>query len=627
MYMRNKLTLTTIILVSCLSMLHASKLTVSVDIGFDPNDNTNFLQYALQEVTEDTIVIDNVGMDWNTGPLWINRNDITIILEEGVVLSALPGEFDVFESLINVNDKSNINIIAYNAAFIMNKQEYIDLADSEFRHGISLNSATNVLIEGLTILDTGGDGILVTRSFQPNSIKNYCENVLIKNCRFSNNYRQGLSVTSAKDLTILNCEFSETKGTLPEDGIDLEPDNPAERLENILIKDCRIFNNFGNAIQLALFMMQDSSLDVSITVEDTYMANNHDPSNTFAFAEIAATDNGSDGVDGFVEFKNCYIQSSQWTAVYSQKTVESYDLNFTDCVFKDISNDPIDLNNPIFLEVTDYTNQVPRFGGLNFTDCVIIYDENIPFFNLFENLPTSDGLGNVTGNFFVVNPNDAGLFLGSNPENVDITYEYFETFPVTEISLSASQLNYLEADKFIDFEISRNGNLAMPLVVEFEYSGSAEYGLDYDRLNGFTIIPSNASVVTDTIEIIEDSIEEPVELLQISAIDNACIDIGQVGFLELLINDISTSIDQTFDPTSNDIKIYPNPTNEAISIETNYSNFDVVIFNSHGHAIESFKDRTDNIKIDFTRYNSGIYFIKVDNLTSKTFAIHKVFKQ
>ena len=81
-------------------------------------------------------------------------------------------------------------------------------------------------IEGLTILDTGGDGILVTRSFQPNSLKNYCENILIKNCRFSNNYRQGLSITSAKDLTILNCEFSETNGTLPEDGIDLEPDNP-----------------------------------------------------------------------------------------------------------------------------------------------------------------------------------------------------------------------------------------------------------------------------------------------------------------------------------------------------------------------------------------------------------------
>ncbi len=61
----------------------------------------------------------------------------------------------------------------------------------------------------------------------------------------SNNYRQGFSITSVKDATILNFEFSETSGTLPEDGIDIEPDIPEERIENVLIKGCRIFNNFG----------------------------------------------------------------------------------------------------------------------------------------------------------------------------------------------------------------------------------------------------------------------------------------------------------------------------------------------------------------------------------------------
>lgn len=120
------------------------------------------MQFALDETTEDTIVIDNVnGMDWNTGPLEIIRENITIIFEEGVVIRALPSVFDVFESLFRVNDKSNIKFLGYGATLIMNRQEYIDLADSEFRHGINLNSASNILIEGLAILDTGGDGVIL----------------------------------------------------------------------------------------------------------------------------------------------------------------------------------------------------------------------------------------------------------------------------------------------------------------------------------------------------------------------------------------------------------------------------------------------------------------------------------
>jgi len=616
-----------LVFISCLlNKLSASKIVVSSDIGFDPIDNTSFLQFAFTETTEDTIVVDNVGMDWNTGPLRIERNDVTIIFEEGVVLSALFGEFDIFESLIQANDKSNITIVGYEATFIMNKQEYIDLADSEFRHGISLNSATNIIVEGLTIVDTGGDGILLTRSFQPGSLKNYCENVLIKNCKFINNYRQGMSITSAKDLTILNCEFSETNGTLPEDGIDFEPDIPAERLENILVKDCRIFNNYGNAIQLALFMMQDNSLDVSITIEDTYMSNNHDPSNTFDFAEIAATDNGSNGVDGFVNFKNCYIDGSQWTAVYASKTVESFDLNFTNCVFKNVSTNSINLNNPIFLEVTDYSNQVPRFGGLNFTDCTIIYDQNIPFFNVFENLPTSEGLGNVTGNFYIINPTDSGFNVGTNPDNVNISYEYFDSIPVSEISLTANQIDYLEEDRFIEFEIIRNANQEIPIAVEFDYTGSAENGVDYNIANGFTILPSNSSSVLDTIEIIQDDKDESSEILELSIVDNSCITpIGNPILFS--INDLITNISPEYELNPEGLIIFPNPSPDKVYIETLAPNFDVHIYNLNGQELKSYFDLSFSILIDVNELPNGIYLIEISNKFNDNIAVRRFLKQ
>ena len=97
------------------------------------------MQYALDEFDVDTIIIDNVGSEWISGPLIVDKNDITILFEEGVVLKALPNAFDIFEPMLRIVDKNNINIIGYGATIQMNKAEYVALADSEFRHGILLS--------------------------------------------------------------------------------------------------------------------------------------------------------------------------------------------------------------------------------------------------------------------------------------------------------------------------------------------------------------------------------------------------------------------------------------------------------------------------------------------------------
>jgi len=99
----------------------ASKIVVSTDIGFDATNSTSFLEMAFTNTTADTIVIDNVGMDWRTGPLDINRDDITVILERGVVLRALPNVFGQFDSLLRLRDRSNVTILGYGATMIMNE--------------------------------------------------------------------------------------------------------------------------------------------------------------------------------------------------------------------------------------------------------------------------------------------------------------------------------------------------------------------------------------------------------------------------------------------------------------------------------------------------------------------------
>ncbi|SNR36132.1 right-handed parallel beta-helix repeat-containing protein [Dokdonia pacifica] len=622
--MKNILVVLFFIVFTCFSV-NASRVVVSTDIGFDANDSTSFLEIAFTNTTADTIIIDNVGMDWRTGPLDINRDDVTIILESGVVIRALPNVFGEFDSLIRIRDRSNITILGYGATLIMNKQEYIDLADSEFRHGIDLNSAISILIEGLTIRDSGGDGISISKSFAADSPQNYSENIRIKNCVSNNNYRQGLAIISAKDVEILYCEFSDTSGTLPEDGIDIEPFEPDQRIEDVLIKGCRILNNNGNAIQVAMEFMDDSSQDISILVEDTYMSGNHDPSNAFSFAELNIDDNGENGVDGFVTFSNCYVDSSEWTAVYISKTIDSYQANFENCVFKDVSNDPIDLNNPIFFEVTDYENPVARFGGATFTNCTIIYDEDIPFLNLVENLPTSPGLGNVTGNFYVINPNTVSFETGADPENTAITFNSFDSFPVTEVNISASQFQYTEGvDASFRFDLQRESDILLPVAVNLSLDGTTTFGEDYDRQPGFVIFEDGENQIEETIDIILDQEEEAIEKLDIEISPNDCYVIGSEGSLSLDLIDATLSVD-VFDIRS--LKAYPNPVSDRLMLKLPEGNYQIILYSILGNKLKEFSLLESNTQIAMNDYPTGTYILKIiDNTDQKQKTIKLIKK-
>ena len=614
-----------VFIIFSVSTVKASKITVSTDIGFNAINSTSFLDIAFTNTIADTIIVDNIGMDWLTGPLDINRDDVTIIFERGVVLRALPNVFGQFDSLIRLRDRSNVTILGYGATLIMNKQEYIDLADSEFRHGVDLNSAINIWIEGLTIRDSGGDGISISKSFAANSPQNYSENITIKNCVSNNNYRQGLAIISAKDVDVLYCEFSDTSGTLPEDGIDIEPFEPDQRIENILIKGCRIINNNGNAIQVAMEFMDDSSQDISVLVEDTYMSGNHDPANTFAYAELNIDDNGGNGVDGLVTFSNCFVDSSEWTAVYISKTVESYMVNFDNCVFKDVSNDPISFNNPIFFEVTDYVNPVARFGGATFNNCTIIYDADIPFLDVIGNPSTSMGLGEVTGTFHVINPNSVSFNTGNNAQNTMINFDYYEVMPTSQISITANQINYTEDDLAFETVLNRNSTNLLPLAVNLNVLGVTTYGEDYNRHPRFEIFEFNQDEINQAIGILKDDLIEPVEQIEITLVDNECYDVTLEDEVTLFLGDSNLSIADN--PSEIGVELFPNPVKDKVTIRSNRQDLYIEVYDVLGERLEELQIKNKET-IDMSGYSSGLYVLKIiDQSKTNIYKVQKMIKE
>lgn len=117
--------------------------------GNGVHDGTKTLQAALDDITKACVLIDNLGTPWLTGPLFVNRDNLTVVFGPGVVVADLAGAFPgVNDSMITVNEHSNIQVIGYGGTLRMDKSRY---TTGEFRHLLIINSSSNLTIEGLTL--------------------------------------------------------------------------------------------------------------------------------------------------------------------------------------------------------------------------------------------------------------------------------------------------------------------------------------------------------------------------------------------------------------------------------------------------------------------------------------------
>ncbi|NUQ01248.1 MAG: right-handed parallel beta-helix repeat-containing protein [Armatimonadetes bacterium] len=210
--------------------------------GFDPADSTKALQAAINSNVP-KLVVDNVGQPWVVTPLRLVSNQ-EIEFEKGVEVVAKKGEFKgTNDSLLSADLKENIILRGYGATLRMQRADYDgpDYKHAEWRHCLSLKSCSNVRVEGLTLAESGGDGIYLGTAKQ--WVTNL--NVTIKDVVLDKNYRQGISVITAENLLIENTIMRDTAGTAPMAGIDFEPNHPQERLLNVVMRNCVTENNKG----------------------------------------------------------------------------------------------------------------------------------------------------------------------------------------------------------------------------------------------------------------------------------------------------------------------------------------------------------------------------------------------
>lgn len=168
------------------------------------------------------------------------------------------GRLAEHDRLINIAGSQNLRISGLGARITSERGDY---TSGEQRHCIY--GAKRVVIEGLESSSHGGDGFYI--GGDPSTP---AEDVTLRGCRADNDRRQGLSITSARRVRVIDCEFVNTNGTAPEFGIDLEPDYPFEVLEDITFLRPQTQENRGGGILIALQNLDASSPPVNITIVD-----------------------------------------------------------------------------------------------------------------------------------------------------------------------------------------------------------------------------------------------------------------------------------------------------------------------------------------------------------------------
>lgn len=238
--------------------------------GFDATDSTAFLQAAIHSKAR-RLILDRRASPWITRPLTGVSNQ-EIVFESGAELVALKGAFrGKGDCLLSFKECENVILRGEkedggkSARILMHKSDYqaAPYEKSEWRHGVAFSGCSNVLVQDLTIEQTGGDAIYLGTggNHRPN------RKVTIRRVDCNANHRQGISVISAEDLLIEDCLLRQTDGTAPAAGIDFEPNHPEDLLVRCVMRRCVADRNVGTGFQICPQFMTRRSTPISIHLD------------------------------------------------------------------------------------------------------------------------------------------------------------------------------------------------------------------------------------------------------------------------------------------------------------------------------------------------------------------------
>ena len=244
-----------------------AKPVLASSFGWNAEDATKCLQAALDSGAK-KVVVDKQASEWLVDTIKV-PSDIEVVFADGVVVRAKPGTMkDVTSCLFRCKGATNVVFRGEGRACLrMNRADYLDpskYVHSEFRHLLSLHRVANVSVLDLTLEESGGDGVYILRT----------KNVLLDNLVCRGHTRQGTSLISGDNVRITRCKFFDTKGALPECGMDIEPGHARFHVGKVLIEDCLFCSNNCSGVAINVSQLRESSGAMNVTYSRCKMFDN-----------------------------------------------------------------------------------------------------------------------------------------------------------------------------------------------------------------------------------------------------------------------------------------------------------------------------------------------------------------
>lgn len=257
-------------------------------------DYTDYIQKAINE---------NSNVSFPNFPLLVNEKGIklksnsSIFFDINSALILMPTTKDTY-SVLQIYDIKNVNI--YNPTLIGDRKNH-EGNKGEWGMGIRIQDSENINIYNVNIKDMWGDGIYITSYTNVKS-----NNITIKNGLIDNVRRNGISIISGKNITIDSVQISNTNGTPPASGIDVEPNKSTDIIQNLKLMNILTVNNERDGIILDFTNLVNNENKNEVTV---IVKNHRDKGSRygFRFAAFRKSNKNEESLKG-----NITVENAEW---------------------------------------------------------------------------------------------------------------------------------------------------------------------------------------------------------------------------------------------------------------------------------------------------------------------------
>ncbi|MCK9413751.1 MAG: right-handed parallel beta-helix repeat-containing protein [Prolixibacteraceae bacterium] len=203
------------------------------------SDDTKTLQSLIDQCPDNGTVTIPAGTHYIDALVSLNlKSNMTLKLESGAVLKAIPNDKNGYY-IVKLTNISNVKIVG---GTIQGERAGHFGTTGEWGMCIGILGSSNVSVSDLTVRDGWGDGIYVGYSGTQT-----CKNISIENVISDNNRRVALGIISVDGMVVKNSVFKNSKGTDPQSGIDIEP-NEGNTVTNVQVFDSQFLNNVNNGV-------------------------------------------------------------------------------------------------------------------------------------------------------------------------------------------------------------------------------------------------------------------------------------------------------------------------------------------------------------------------------------------